>query len=204
MGQRATRVLLVAEDPVTITEITAFLTLNLEADLTVVDSLKQAEVLAAGNGFDLALVASELSDGNGLCFLRGRKSAGSLPIIMLDEQPDAERVLEALRAGAADVFTRPFDMRHMRGVVRRTIKNSAAQKKLEVRNRRLRKLSSRLVRDRRELRQRIDLICRDVVLAYRRLVEKTMKSPGTGLTAESRADFTADPHGRIDSLDANP
>ena len=95
---------------------------------------------------------------------------------MLDNQIDAQRVLAALRAGAGDIFTPPYDRHQILTTIRRAVQAKRDRDRRELRTTRLRRLSSRLIRDRRELRQRVDLICRDLVQAYRRLVSKVVDS----------------------------
>jgi hypothetical protein len=47
---------------------------------------------------------------------------------------------------------------------------------VQLRHRRLRKLTARIICERRDLRQRIDLICRDFVHAYRRLAQRVTEA----------------------------
>ena len=98
------------------------------------------------------------------------------PLILLTEDPSAEDLVRAVRLGAVDVLIKPFDLVEFVELVRHTGMRAIAQQRRRARHRRLRKLTSRIIRERRDLRQRIDLICRDFVHAYRRLAQRVSES----------------------------
>ncbi len=45
----------------------------------------------------------------------------------------------------------------------------------------MRELVRRVIRERRDLNRRVELVCRDLVGAHRRLVTRVLSSEGTGL-----------------------
>ena len=61
-------------------------------------------------------------------------------------------------------------------MIRAAAQRALVRRHQQRRYRRLRRLSSRIVRERRDLRQRIDLVCRDFVQAYRRLAQRVSES----------------------------
>jgi DNA-binding response OmpR family regulator len=67
-------------------------------------------------------------------------------LILLARDPSAEEVLEALRAGAADILLTPFDLRNMVELVRSTGRRALARQQKRVRHRRLRCLSAKIIR----------------------------------------------------------
>jgi DNA-binding NtrC family response regulator len=102
------------------------------------------------------------------------------PVILIDDAGEASPVVAAIRAGACDVVHAGIAAETFAAIVTRHVESFRGRRHLANRNRRLRGVSRRLIRDRRELRERVDLICRDLVHAYRRLAEKAVKTPGFG------------------------
>ena len=167
------RIIIAAKDTEAIATLVQHLVTNLNADTTLVDTLEDTRVLADADRFDVVITARHLADGSGLDLLQCREMA-NLPIILLDDQMDAERILNAMRLGAADVIPAPIDFEHLLMVLRRVVQKQRTDRHEAYRSERLRRLSSRLIQDRRELRKRVDLICNDLVVAYRRLAEKVV------------------------------
>ncbi len=149
---------------------------NLDADVTVVDTIEGARAMAASTAFDLFVAGERLPDGDGLSLLDEKDNWSGTPLVLVDDQLDGQRTLAALRRGALDVLTPPIELDRLLAVIRRAVKGEQSRQRREARAKRLRRLSSRLISDRRELRQRVDLICRDLVEAYRRLAEKVTAS----------------------------
>lgn len=175
MATNRVRILIVSTESQTVAEMTAGILPFLDAEVTVVDTLDEAAVLMASDAFEVILASRLVGGEESLSLLDSREAGRSVPFILLTDNLDTHQALEAMRHGAAEIFGRPFDTSAILAAVRRLIERRREQKLQATRHLRLRRLSSRLIRDRRELRQRVDLICRDVVHAYRRLVEKTVQ-----------------------------
>ncbi|MFQ5429348.1 MAG: hypothetical protein ACE5E1_03465 [Phycisphaerae bacterium] len=165
------RILIVAEDGEPTALLLQRLVSSLQAELTLVDRWIDALAAAASGEFDLVLADQALADG--MLGERLRTADGSvLPVILIDRGDDPDRLLAALRQGVADVIQPPIDYDYLTGTIRRVVREGRIRRHEARRARRLRHLSRRLIRDRRELHKRVDLICRDLVVAYRRLAEK--------------------------------
>jgi len=106
-----------------------------------------------------------------------RDGAKHYQVILLKETLEMDRVLLALRLGVADIFVHPIDGDLVVDAVERLCKRERVRRRDVLRQSRLRGLSSKLIKDRRVLRQRVDLICNDIVHAYRHLAEKVVDSP---------------------------
>ena len=183
------QILLVAQDGELIVEISQALMLGVAANLTVSDNCEQAQILAACDGYDVIIACQRLNDGTGLSLLSDLSAKEiSTPVILLDQNSDSQVILTALRHGAFDVLNLPIDGDRLIASVKRAAGRRREQLQLVARTRRLRRLSSRLVKDRRELRSRVDLICRDLVTAYRKLAEKVISAQD----AETRETFELD------------
>ncbi|AKT37330.1 sigma-54-dependent transcriptional regulator [Chondromyces crocatus] len=88
-------------------------------------SLAEARAkLAEGGTFDCALVDIRLRDGSGLDLLRELQAGRhrDIPVIMATAYDDSERTIEAMRDGAFDYLTKPFDLPRLIATVERAIK----------------------------------------------------------------------------------
>ena len=155
---------------------------KLNADIFLVDTVEDARSVAAQEPFDVILAAATLADGRGLDLLR-TGIAADIPFVLIEDHLDGERVLEAMRLGATDVVHPQLTPDQVIGTIGRAVRRGRLCRRDIRRSRRLRRLSSKLIRDRRELRQRVDLICRDLVVAYQRLAEKVVTTPEVGVSA---------------------
>lgn len=169
-------ILIVADD----TEISAAMIQHavgqLGADVTLVDSISDACAVAASVDFDVVLASAQVPDGDVTALLEAEDTVAA-PVIVIDDGLDGDRVLSAMRLGAADIICRPIDFDYLTRRIRHLVREHHLDQHESRRAERLRRLSSQLIRDRRELRQRVDLICRDLVIAYRRLAEKVVSAP---------------------------
>ncbi len=174
MEPATVRVLLVLDDDGAIATLTHHLITQIQANVTIAATLAEAEKASCEHSFDVIIAAHSLADGSGLALMQEHPSEIETPLILLDEELDGDRVLSALRAGAIDVLPQPFDLKRLSTVVRESVRQCRERARDETRRDRLRRLSSRMIEDRRELRRRVDLVCRDLVQAYRQLAEKVV------------------------------
>lgn len=181
-------VLIVADDCDAIANLATHVVTMFDANITVVDSIAEGSELSSRDAYDLILAASVLSDGHGLELAR----SDGPPVIMIDDSAGSDPAVASIRAGASDVVGVGIAADQFAGIVSRHVESFRARRHLSNRNRRLRNVSRRLIRDRRELRERVDLICRDLVQAYRRLAEKAVKTPGFGEVDYSSSESMSD------------
>ncbi len=172
-------ILIVADDTEVSATIIQHAVEQLGADVTLVDSISDACAAAASIAFDVVLASARLSDGDATALLEA-EDAIAAPVILIDDSLDEERVLTAMRLGAADIICRPIDFDYLTRRIRHLVRAHRRDQHDSRRAARLRSLSSQLIHDRRELRRRVDLICRDLVVAYRRLAEKVVSGPTGG------------------------
>jgi DNA-binding NtrC family response regulator len=86
---------------------------RLRADgMEPVDAASSAEALEqASKGIDAAILDYQLPDGDGLSVLkRLRQIDPDMPVIMLTAHTDVGIVVDAVKAGASDYVTKPFDV----------------------------------------------------------------------------------------------
>ncbi|MEK6642846.1 MAG: response regulator [Planctomycetota bacterium] len=168
-------ILIVAEDGPIVAEIAKELLLDMQAGVSIVSTIDEARTISAESNFDVVLASATLSDGEGVTLASGPEADSTASVIvMLNRPAGSEQVLDLIRQGASDVLAHPLDMNGLIESVRRVGGGHRTFLSTARRAKRLRRMTSRLVRDRRELRQRVDLICRDLVTAYQRLAEKVV------------------------------
>jgi DNA-binding NtrC family response regulator len=87
------------------------LTQRLRADgMEVIEAGSSAEALQARE-LDAAILDYRLPDGNGISVLRRlREIDPDLPVVMLTAHKDVDIVVEAVKAGASDYVTKPFEV----------------------------------------------------------------------------------------------
>jgi len=171
------QILIVADDPDTAAMLATHIMTNLDdANVSVVDTIEEAQLMAASDAFDLILAQERLADGPALSLVG--EGATATPLVVVSPDADAERIRTIFRDGAADVLDSAADGDGVLDCIGRVVRRSRQQQSRTRRSKRLRRVSTRLIKDRRELRQRVDLICRDVVDAYRRLAEKVVSTTG--------------------------
>ncbi len=93
------------------------------------DGLRKAEEVA----FDLVLVRLDLADGDPLrvcAHLRTTESTRSIPILLIAEPQDRERMEKAIEIGISDYFTTPVDPSELIARVRTQVRRSRYNDKL--------------------------------------------------------------------------
>lgn len=166
-------ILVVSNDAVVSATLTQLAITKLNADVSIAETIAGAKTLLAGNPFDAIVACGTLPDGSAVQLL-SVEGAADVPVVFVEAKADPARILEVVRQGAADVVCQPLDQNYLTKVLRRLVDARKVRNRERTRSARLRKLSSRLIKDRRELRNRVDLICCDIVQAYQRLAEKVV------------------------------
>jgi two-component system KDP operon response regulator KdpE len=72
-------------------------------------SAKEALRIAAGSPLDAAIIELTLPDGDGLALCRRLRELSKMPILFLSAVDEPEQKIGALRAGADDYITKPFN-----------------------------------------------------------------------------------------------
>ena len=147
---------------------------EIATDVTLASSLAAARRLLESTRYDVIVVEADLPDGDGLSLLREPCRPPDADCFLWTVQPGPEQLLEALRLGAADVFTQPHDLDAILLRLRRAAETQHRRRREALRHARLRELSRRIIRDRRAVRKQVDIVCRDLVGAYRELAEKVI------------------------------
>jgi len=125
---------------------------------------------------DLVIAELELPDMSGLELASQLLSLRTRPLILVGESPMVDDAIEALRLGVKDMFRHPLDVDGLLDAVDRGLRGYELHRNHSARYRKMRELVRRAIRERRQLNHRVDLVCRDLVSAHRRLVQRVMTS----------------------------
>ena len=100
----------------------------------VVSAATLAEARASmSSGIDCVLLDIRLPDGDGLELLTElRRTHPRLPVIMATAYGDSDRTIAAMRAGAFEYVTKPFDLAGLLATVARAVRSSTAEASSQV------------------------------------------------------------------------
>jgi DNA-binding NtrC family response regulator len=85
--------------------------------------LGEARQIVASEPIDCVLLDIRLRDGDGLDYLAElRATARGVPVIIATAYGDSERTIRAMRDGAFDYLTKPFDLAALRATIERALK----------------------------------------------------------------------------------
>jgi DNA-binding NtrC family response regulator len=88
--------------------------------------IAEAKAALANGRVDCVLLDIRLKDGDGLSLLREvrRGPARDVPIIIATAYGDSERAIQAMRDGAFEYLTKPFDLPALLATVERALKQA--------------------------------------------------------------------------------
>lgn len=179
------RTILVVEDDDAVAEmVVEHLRATVDAEVIRTCSARETLQLDLENPPDLVLADLLLPDGNGLDLVRLLRADHGYPVLIMTGEPTMGRIAEAMRLGAADVFTKPFDLQRLTRVVIKSLEAYRRKQKAERRTERLEKLVRKVIEDRKSLQRRVDLVCKDLVGAYRDLAKRVAGTPQFGPDSE--------------------
>ncbi len=175
MPQERPRILLADADRAAGEMLAEHLTRVLHADVTHVETATEALRCDMAERYDLILAELQLPDTDALKLTRQLQAYGERPIILTTERPTLGRAVEAMRLGVKDMLTKPFDLGRLTDVARHALEQHEKTDRQHRTMRRLRKKCRRLTAEHRELNERVELICRDLVGAYGRLAKRVVE-----------------------------
>lgn len=176
MPRRPTEILVVEQDGDLAEMISRCLGEAMEANVSRVASGQEALHSELTHRHDLIISSWDLPDGDILDLMRQLRVSNKCPIILMADNPTPAQLVEAMKLGLRHVLLRPFDMVELAEVAQSAVKAARQRRYRRLRYHRLRLLTARIIRERRDLRQRVDLICQDVVRSYRSLAHKVAES----------------------------
>ncbi len=172
MRDEAPKILLVEPDAGLLEMLVSSLSGGLDAHLTCVSDAESCIDVVLSETHDLILVDLSVPDAEGADIVHAVRTFTDRPLVLLADNPDCDAVLEMIRIGADDVLLKPFAMTRLLEQARDLVAQDRLQRRRASRNHRMRGLVRRVIRERRELNKRVELVCRDLVGAHRRLVDR--------------------------------
>jgi two-component system KDP operon response regulator KdpE len=171
------RKILIVEPDVRITEmLVESLTDRFDARVTCTARAEDALDIEIVEPHDLALADFDLPGLDGLELASRLMDLSDRPVILTSGRPTLSQAIEALRIGVADYLPKPFAIPHLLNSVADALATYRKARERDQRYHRLRRTVRRVLKDRRELSRRIDLVCRDLVGAHRRLVHRVLET----------------------------
>jgi DNA-binding NtrC family response regulator len=130
-------VVLIVEDERGIREGLAAAVEGLGARALPASGLAEARSLVAAEPVDCILLDIRLRDGSGLDLLRELKAGDQrdIPVVVATAYGDSERTIEAMRDGAFDYVTKPFDLPLLLATVERALRQRSLMRALPPRAR---------------------------------------------------------------------
>lgn len=101
--------MLLEDEPLLRKQISAYLE-RLGADVTTVDSIQKARKVIQDLSFDFAIIDVNLPDGLGTDLLKERVFPQNTGVIVMTAQGEISGAVEALKLGAMEYLTKPFDV----------------------------------------------------------------------------------------------
>lgn len=173
------KILLVEPDPCVLEMVVEALERRFDAQISCVADAEACLDVASSERHDLVITETELPTLTGVKLAEYLQAFGVGPTILLADRVEAEEVIQALRAGVRDVFCKPFAMNELLDAVDRLLHGCEVRRLHARKYRRMRDLVRRVLRERKELNRRMDLICKDLVGAHRRLVTRVLQTEST-------------------------
>ncbi len=179
MSDRAPKILLVEPDPDMVEMLVGSLRRRFDAQVTCVDGADACLNTDLYDPHDLVIAEWELEDSDGLQLAESLTILAPRPIILLADEPTSRDAIGAMRLGVRDLFTKPFPVEDLLDATERAVTGHELKRQHAVKYRRMRELVRHVIRERRDLNRRIELVCRDLVEAHRRLVHRVLALEGT-------------------------
>jgi len=174
-GPQPARVLIVEDDRDLATVLADHLAETLRLEITVANTCREAVDIELSRPQDVILADLLLPDGDATGLQRQLRGISSASFVLMSGAPTVNRVVEAMRLGAMDFLVKPFDLGQLTASVSDALARHRERSRTQARYQKMRHLAKRILRDRRELRRRVDLVCRDLVQAYRRLARRVVE-----------------------------
>lgn len=135
--------------------------------------LREAREIMASTSVDLMLTDISLPDGDGLSLLPDlHRQQPSATAMVITGRPSVDCAVEALREGAVDFVTKPFNADQLIARVSKALVRGDLIARNERRLSRLRSAIKRLSKARKVINRKVDLLCNDLISAYGELTKQ--------------------------------
>ena len=174
MTDRYYKILLVEPDADVLEVLVASLSRRRDVQVTCVSNGNACLDVEMTDPHDLIITEEALADMSGLALADKLMALATRPVVLLTGEADFDDALAALRSGVADIFRRPISIEDLLESTDQLLRDHTMMRLRAAKYHRMRSLVRRVIRERRDLRRRIELVCRDLVGAQRRLVHRVL------------------------------
>jgi len=185
MPPRTPKIMVVEPDSEILEILVAALSERFDAHLTCVDSAESCLDVEVVDPHDLIVAELDLPDTSGLDLAEQLMALSHRPVVLLADDPTTEQAIAALRLGVRDLFAKPFPVSRLLDASQHALCGHHMRREHAVKYHRMRSLVRTAIRERRELNKRIELVCRDLVGAHRRLAHRVLEIRGSENTSPS-------------------
>ena len=168
------KVLLVESDPQVVDIVGHGLSRRFGAQVTCVRTGQDCLDVEILEPHDAVIAEMKLPDMDGLDLAEQLRELSSRPVILIGERSTPERMVQAMRLGVRDYLVKPFPVGSLMDVVQDAVHSYHLNVQGQVRHQRLRDCFRKAVRQRRDLKRRVEVICQDLVHAHRGLVDRVL------------------------------
>jgi len=117
--------LLIVDDESSMLDFLSILFQGVGYEVTTARSVAEAHKQLERNAFDLVLCDILMPDGNGLDLLREIKAnGGGPPVVMMTAYTSTKSAIEAMKLGAADYISKPFDVEELKIVAQKALERA--------------------------------------------------------------------------------
>ena len=175
MTKQLPKVLVVEPNPRILELLVRALVRRFDAHITCTATAQACLDVELAEPHDLVIAELRLEEENGLVLAERLASLSSRPVILLAEEPSCDDALEAMRLGVRTMLRKPFRVIELLEAAEEALRLGEVQRRQAAKYDRVRQLLRQAIRERRDLGHRVDLVCRDLVAAHRRLVHRVLE-----------------------------
>jgi DNA-binding NtrC family response regulator len=180
---RTHKILLVEDNPRILEMLVDAFVHRFNTNITCVSTAEDALDVEMLEPHTIAVVDMALRGMDAISLAERLHEFSNRPIILMGHDPTTAEVIEAMRCGVIDVFPKPFEVNDLLDSMERAMARYQRSVRRDKRYQRTRELVKKVIRERRDLNARVELICRDLVGAHKRLVVRmTNRQPDAGIT----------------------
>ncbi len=123
---------LIVDDEINIRKTLKLILNEYDSDVVEAGSFNAAKILIDSNVFDIAIIDIRLPDGSGINILRYIKDTSTDTIVLIITAfSSTETAIEAMRSGAYDYITKPFNLDEIRIILRNIIEKIILQNRVK-------------------------------------------------------------------------
>jgi len=168
------KILLIERNPRIIEMLVEAFVRRFNAHITCVSSGADALDVEILEPHSIAVVDTQIDDMDVITLTERLCEFSDRPVILMGDAPTAADVIESMRHGVVDFFTKPFEIEAMLDRMQDLMRFHRGELGRRHRYEKSRRLLRKVIRERRELNQRVDLICKDLVSAHKRLATRVL------------------------------